>query len=151
MTKKISTLDSHLGYLIRLISNRVSADFADKINKTGITVAEWVIMRIMFDHQWITHSQIVKISGLTKGAITKTLIKLNGKKLIQKNESKIDGRSQRLRLSQKGINTLPQLANLADKNDEEYFSFLNIEEQIFFKKILLQIIQTKKITCIPVD
>jgi DNA-binding MarR family transcriptional regulator len=149
--KYVSTLESHIGYLMRLVSNSVSGDFANKMNNTGVTIAEWVTMRIMFDHHQITHSQIVEISGLTKGAITKTLNKLLDKKLIEKNESKSDGRSQTLRLSQNGLKILPLLANLADKNDEEYFSILKIEEQVFLKKILRKIIQVKGITGTPTD
>jgi DNA-binding MarR family transcriptional regulator len=151
MTKSVSALESHIGYLMRLVSNRVSSDFADKMNSTGVTIAEWVIMRIMFDHHQVTHGQIVKASGLTKGAITKTLINLLDKKLIQKSESKVDRRSQTLRLSQNGLKILPLLANLADKNDKEYFSILKIEEQIFLKKILRKIIQVKRITGTPTD
>ena len=79
--KKLSELESHLGYLMRLVSNSVSGDFATKLDNAGITIAEWVIMRIMFDYQQITHSQLVEASGLTKGAITKIISKLLDKKI----------------------------------------------------------------------
>lgn len=152
MTKtNLSELESHIGYLMRLVSNSVSGDFANKLNNAGITIAEWVIMRIMFDYKQITHSQIVEASRLSKGAITKIITKLLDKKLIHKNESETDGRSQTLCLSQNGLKLLPRFAHFADKNDEEYFSILTTKEHAFLKKILQKIIQVKEITSTPVD
>jgi len=152
MTKKtISTLESHIGYLMRLVSNNVSRDFARKLNNTGITVSEWAIMRMMFNHDHLTHGKLIELSGLTKGAITKNLAKLLDKELIQKKESDHDARSQTIKLSEKAIKILPTLANFADINDKEYFSILTKEEQITLKKILNKIIQLKAITGTPID
>ena len=117
--KNLSELESHIGYLMRLVSNNVSGDFANKLDNAGVTIAEWVIMRIMFNYHQITHGQIVEESGLTKGAITKIIRKLLIKKLIHKSDSESDGRSPTHCLTQQGLKIVPRLANLADKNDEE--------------------------------
>jgi DNA-binding MarR family transcriptional regulator len=149
--KNVSALGSHIGYLMRQISNRISGDFAVKMQHSGVTIAEWVVMRIMFDYPTMTHTQIVESSGLTKGAITKTLVKLLEKKLILKTESIKDGRSQILSLSPRARKLVPILASLADHNDEGYFSVLNTKEQAILRKILEKIILAKGIIGIPID
>jgi DNA-binding MarR family transcriptional regulator len=149
--KSISSLKSHIGYLMRLVSNNVSRDFANQLNHTGVTVAEWVIMRILFDHDYLTHAQLMDLSGLTKGAISKNLNKLYAKQFIQKKEMEHDARSQAITLSEKAINILPSLAKLADGNDATYFSILTKKEQSMLKKILNKIIQLKTIIGTPID
>ena len=44
-----SELTTHLGYWLRLVSNHVSQAFARKLEGRGVTVAEWVVMRLLLD------------------------------------------------------------------------------------------------------
>ncbi len=41
----VSTLEAHLGYWLRYVSNHVSHAFALKVAAHGVSVAEWVVMR----------------------------------------------------------------------------------------------------------
>jgi DNA-binding MarR family transcriptional regulator len=150
-SKKVSQLGDHTGYLMRQISNNISGDFALKMQNMGITIAEWVVMRIMFDHSATTHTHIVEVSGLTKGAISKTLTKLIMKKLIEKKESVSDGRSQILELSKQAKKLVPILAEIADQNEAGYFSVLTHKEQIILRKLLDKMIKAKEIKGAPID
>ena len=38
----VSALDAHLGYWLRAVSNHVSHAFKTKVERHGVTVAEWV-------------------------------------------------------------------------------------------------------------
>ncbi|MEI9903207.1 MAG: hypothetical protein WDN06_03970 [Asticcacaulis sp.] len=44
-----SHLEAHLGYWMRFVSNHVSQAFARKVEAHGVTVAEWVVLRELFE------------------------------------------------------------------------------------------------------
>ena len=52
----VSDLTAHLGYWLRLVSNHVSHAFAQKLEAENVTVAEWVMMRSLYDHKAIAPS-----------------------------------------------------------------------------------------------
>ncbi len=43
----VSHLKSHIGFWMRFVSNQVSHAFARKLEESGVTVPEWVVMREM--------------------------------------------------------------------------------------------------------
>ena len=45
----ISNLTDHTGYWLRVVSNAVSVAFARKLAERGVTVAEWVFVRMLFE------------------------------------------------------------------------------------------------------
>lgn len=47
--RNVSTLKSHIGYHMRVVSNEVSQAFAKKLRKYDVAVAEWVILREMYE------------------------------------------------------------------------------------------------------
>lgn len=68
MTKKVknevSSFTSHIGYRLRVVSNAVSHSFARKLEATGVTVAEWVILREMYSIDNKTSSPIASKTNL---------------------------------------------------------------------------------------
>ncbi|MGN6505645.1 MAG: MarR family winged helix-turn-helix transcriptional regulator, partial [Tepidisphaeraceae bacterium] len=69
MASPLSPLDDHLGYWMRFVSNHVSHAFRLKIESRGVTVAEWVVMRALFDQEPANPSQLAERIGLTRGAV----------------------------------------------------------------------------------
>src|SRR5690348_17127398 len=112
-----STLDTHLGYWLRMVSNGVSRSFARKVEREGVTVAEWVFLRALFDVERVAPSQLADAMGMTKGAISKLADRLLEKALIARRENPDDRRAQTLALTPAGRELVPRLAALADSND----------------------------------
>ena len=93
VSKKPSELKSHIGYRLRAISNAVSHSFARKLITSEVTVAEWVILREMYDKsEAISSSMIAELTGLTRGAVSKLVDRLVHKNLIIRTESTADRR-----------------------------------------------------------
>ena len=44
----VSDLNAHTGYLLRMVSNAVSQEFARKVASEDVTVAEWVMLRSLY-------------------------------------------------------------------------------------------------------
>ena len=121
---EISELEQHVGYCLRFVSNHVSHAFMQKVEAKGVTVAEWAIMREMFEAGPINPSQLAERLGMTRGAISKLVERLCGKSLVKRTASNGDRRYQSVALTAKGEKLVPTLARLADENDQEFFGHL---------------------------
>jgi DNA-binding MarR family transcriptional regulator len=148
----MSDLHSHLGYWMRMVSNRVSLAFAQKLEGKGVTVAEWVVLREMYSRNDTTSpSAIADLTGLTRGAVSKLIDRLLRKKLVHRREAIDDRRFQEIELSNKARLLLPQLAGLADENDEEFFSALSEKERAGLDRTLKKLAQFHQIKKVPIE
>jgi len=153
MPRKISVseLTDHLGYWLRLVSNNVSTAFARKLEAEEVTVAEWVVLRALFDVDELAPSKLATIMSMTRGAISKLSDRLLTKRLIERSDSLDDGRAHTLRLSGKGRALVPKLARLADANDESFFGVLSSQEQEALRRTLEKIAKHRGLNHTPVD
>ncbi len=150
--RNVSELFDHIGYWMRMISNEVSYSFAGKLEATGVTVAEWVILREMYKKDGVTSpSHIAEVTGLTRGAISKLMSRLIDKKLVHRKESSDDRRWQEIELSEKAIQLVPKLASLADANDETFFSVLNRKERSDLLEILKKLAREHEVKTVPME
>lgn len=148
---QISKLKSHLGFWLRFVSNYVSYAFARKLAKHSITVAEWVILREIFEYnRSVSQNELVQSTGLTKGAISKLIARLIEKKLLSCKQDLDDRRYQTMELTEKAILLIPKLAGLADKNDCDFFACLNTNERNKLMLILQKIVKENKLTNLPI-
>ncbi|MBB3592061.1 DNA-binding MarR family transcriptional regulator [Rhizobium sp. BK529] len=147
----ISALTSHLGYWMRMVSNQVSLAFAKKLEAKDVTVAEWVVMRELYDVEALAPSRLAERMGMTRGAISKLADRLIVKALIARHASPDDGRAQTLALTPEGRRLVPELAALADTNDAEYFGHLPPDERRMIEDTLKAIAERRDIRTIPVE
>ena len=145
----ISSLESHAGFWLRFVSNHVSQSFAAKLTPTGVTVAEWVILRELFDTGETAASRIAAASGLTRGAVSKLIDRLLHKGLLTRAEAGKDRRFQDVKLTAAGRALVPKLAALADQNDEEFFRHLSAKERTALVATLRKLIATNNLKKIP--
>lgn len=149
--KPPSPLEMHLGYWLRLVSNHVSAAFADKLwEKAKIAVAEWVVLRMLYDGPHAP-SRLAERMGLTRGAITKLAGKLIKRRLISRAADAEDGRAQILSVTARGRELVLELAVLADRNDSEFFDQLPVRERQALKHLLLKIVSVRGLRGMPTE
>lgn len=145
-------LTVHIGYWMRMISNNVSYSFARKLENSGVTVAEWVVLREMYaNNDTTTPSHVATLTGLTRGAVSKLVTRLLDKKLVSRKESIEDRRYQDIELTAKGLSLVPKLAGLADENDENYFSCLTNSERNQLKSLLQKLAEHHEIKTVPTE
>ncbi len=149
-TKSPSALEDHLGYWLRLVSNHVSSAFADRLAGCGVSVAEWVMLRELYDRDQ-GPSLLADRLGMTRGAVTKLADRLLARKLILRAASSQDGRAQVLSLTRAGRAWVPRLAALADQNDAEFFSGLPGRDQAQLRKLLLKIVKDRDLRGVPTE
>lgn len=151
MPKPVPELTDHLGYWLRLLSNHVSHGFARKVAGEGVTVAEWAMMRVMYEAGPLAPSRVAELMGMTRGAITRLAGRLIGKGLVSRAASQDDGRAQFLSLTPKAETLVPKLAALADRNDTESFAPLTDDERSALRAILEKSVERLGISQVALD
>lgn len=148
---QVSDLASHTGYLLRMVSNAVSNEFARKVAAEGVTVAEWVMLRALYECDAIAPSALAARMGMTKGAISKLADRLLEKGLIARTGNPDDRRGHKLSLSATGTAKVPVLAGLADANDAAFFAVLNDADRHRLQALLRALIDKNGLSATPVD
>lgn len=147
-----SPLQAHLGYWMRLVSNSVSQSFAQRLEASGVTVAEWVVLREMYGGDDKTSpSAIAELTGLTRGAVSKLIERLRKKRLVTRDEAPGDRRFQDIQLTPQAIALLPRLAAIADKNDHDFFSQLTAKERNQLAEILTKMARIHGLAKAPIE
>lgn len=147
----VSSLDAHLGYWLRFVSNHVSHAFKVKVEQHGVTVAEWVILRVLFDEDGIKPSDISDKIGLTRGAVSKLLARLVAKDFITVSGDTEDRRAQVVTLRAAGRRLVPKLAALADRNDAETFGHMTEKQRAMLFSVLQGIVAHLGLRNTPVE
>jgi DNA-binding MarR family transcriptional regulator len=147
----VTALDSHLGYWLRLVSNHVSDAFAQALQERRVSVAEWVALRRIYDRSEISASEIAELIGMTRGAVSKVLDKLEEKRLIARTVWPEDNRVQWVTLTDTGAALLPELAAIADANDKQYFACLDSNEQSQLTRLMQKIAAANAWSDVPIS
>ena len=146
-----SPLAAHLGYWLRAVSNQVSHSFARKLEAEAVTVAEWAVLRQLYDAEPLAPSRLAEAMGLSRGAISKLAERLRAKGLLRREADATDGRAQILALAPAGAALVPRLAALADANDAEFFADLPAADRLALQRILRAIVDRHALRAVPVD
>jgi DNA-binding MarR family transcriptional regulator len=149
--ESISSLEDHTGYWLRFVSNHVSYAFKQKVENQGVTIAEWVLLREMFDAGAINPSQLADKLGMTRGAISKLVDRTCRKKLAVRRVPGGDRRYQTVTLTAAGKKLVPALAQLADENDREFFGHLNPEQKADLVSLLRDIVRQNAWKDLPIN
>jgi DNA-binding MarR family transcriptional regulator len=147
-----SPLDSHLGFWMRLVSNQVSAAFAKRLETKSITLPEWVALRTLYDEvELISHANMIAVLGMTKSAASKVLTRLEEKGLIERGYKDESAKTQVITLTKKGQQLVPQLASIADQNDDFYFGHMSVADKEKLFSLLRELVNHHQFTNIPID
>lgn len=151
MSATVSDLTTHLGFWMRMVSNHVSHAFALKVANEGVTVAEWCLMRALYEKEPTSPSRLAQEMGMTRGAITKLADRLIAKSMIVRAASPEDGRAQTLALTKAGAQLVPDLGALADRNDLEFFGCLTMNERQTLQQLLTRMAEHGRMTKTPTE
>jgi DNA-binding MarR family transcriptional regulator len=147
----VSDLKKHVGFWLRFVSSHVSQAFAVKLLASGVTVAEWVVMREMFDDEESSPSVLAERIGMTRGGVSKLVDRLVSKNLITRRERGDDRRFQSIALTAAGRRLVPRLAALADQNDEEFFHPLSAGERAALVATMKKLVQAHGLQAVPTE
>lgn len=136
---KVSNLGDHIGFWLRCLSNFVSNNFEEKLSKEDVTVAQWVVLRTLYDHDHITLNQLAELIGLDKSSVSRMIERLVLRELVNRSKGN-DRRSLGLSLTSAARKLVPRLAKLADQNDESFFHSLPARKRHEFLATIKQLL-----------
>src|ERR1700678_939416 len=108
MSKSVpSSLDEPLGYWLRCLSNFVSHSFAERLARQGFSVAQWVVLRTLYDSSGVTVDEGAAPGGVDKSSLSRMVERLVKKGLVNRTQGD-DRRSVGLTLTPAGKKLVPQ-------------------------------------------
>lgn len=147
----LADLKTHTGFWLRFVSNHVSHAFARELTAKGVTIAEWVVLREMYNRGETSPGVLADIIGLTRGAASKLIDRLVGKRLMTRQDRGDDRRFQDIGLTAAGRKLVPSLAALADRNDAEFLMPLSSGEREALLSILKKLAHAHGLRKLPID
>lgn len=148
-TSPPSPLEAHLGFWLRFVSNHVSSRFQLLLEAQGVTVTEWVALRTLWARSETSHAELIQALGMTKGAASKVVSRLEEKGLAQRQFADGNTRDQSLALTPSGKALVPLLAAMADANDEHFFGHLGAQERRSLMGAMQALVQHHQLKDIP--
>lgn len=129
MQKKPSALPDHLGYWLRKLSNTVSSSFAARLATHDVSVPQWVVLRVLFDHEALPLKDIVARVEVDQGSLSRMVDRLMARGWVQRDADASDRRAVAISLTKEGRRLVPKLAAEADQNEAVFFSKLTQAER----------------------
>jgi len=147
----VSELEDHVGFWLRFVSNHVSEQFRKRVEQNGVSVSEWVALREMYRHEQSSAADLMQALGMTKGAVSKIVTRLQAKGLAARAPDSVDKRAQQLVLTTPGRALVPVLAALADRNDDHFFGSLSAAQRAALVGIMRQVVHDHQLRQVPVE
>jgi DNA-binding MarR family transcriptional regulator len=147
----VSDLKSHIGFWMRFVSNHVSHAFAAQLLRSGVTVAEWVVLREMYELGATSPSVVAERTGMTRGTASKLVDRLLAKKLLTRTERADDRRFQDIALTPAARRLVPTLGAIADRNDRHFFAPLTQPERETLQALLQKLAQAHGLRKLPTE
>ena len=88
---------------------------------------------------------------MTRGGVSKLVDRLLAKKFVTRQERSDDRRFQSIALTAVGRRQIPQLAALADQNDEEFFHPLSWGERAALIATMKKLVQAHGLQSVPTE
>ena len=144
-----SPLEAHLGFWLRFVSNHVSTRFQQQLELKSVTLTEWVALRTLWAREETSHAELIQALGVTKGAASKVVSRLEEKGLAERRFARGNARDQAVALTRSGQALVPLLAGLADANDDHFFAHLGAQERQALVSAMQALVQHHQLKDIP--
>ncbi len=108
-------------------------------------------MREMFDDREASPGVLAERIGMTRGGVSKLVDRLVRKKLVTRWHRSDDRRFQSIALTGAARRLIPQLAALADQNDEEFFYPLSAGERAALIATMKKLVQAHGLQTLPTE
>lgn len=146
-----SGLYAHLGFWLRFVSNHVSGRFRRELEAHGSSLTEWVALRTLHGQPHTTNAALIEALGMTKGAASKIISRLEQKGLARRQRAEGSAREQVLSLTKRGRALVPRLTALADANEAHFFGHMSPHEREVLMAVFQDLVRYHGFTNVPTD
>ena len=108
-----------------------------------------MLLRQLHDRKQATPGELAVALTMTRGAISKIIHKLEAKGWIRSRIKPEGYRVQLVSLTAAGRRVIPELAEIADHNDDRFFAFLDVRERGALRDLLIKVSDHHQIRDVP--
>ena len=110
MSEKPHSLLSSTGYWVTRLAGAIEMDFEKRLKMYEVTRASWAVLSAIQHHDQTMPGGLASFIGIDRAAITRHLDRLEKQELVYRRHSSTDRREVNLKLTQKGIKLISELA-----------------------------------------
>lgn len=138
---KAIRLESFLPYQITLLADRIARQTAAVARRhDGLNLSHWRVLAAVADKPGRTANDVVAVTPMDKGIVSRAVKSLIDMNLISRKSSKEDGRIGRLFLTAKGARRYHSMADEVRKVDETLMAALSESECEDLRNLITRLI-----------
>jgi len=123
-------LERYVPALLVFLANKLTSGASAIFRRHfGIGTTEWRIMAMLAVEPWIAAGRVCKVIGFDKAAVSRTLVILQKKALIQARSHRSDGRSLQYALSAKGWRLHDRILHISLERERRLLGDLSAAER----------------------
>ena len=123
-------LERYVPALLVFLANKLTSGASAVLRRHfGVGTTEWRIMAMLAVEPWIAAGRVCKVIGFDKAAVSRTLVMLQDKGLIQARSHHSDGRSLVYALSDKGWRLHGRILELSLERERRLLGDLSAAER----------------------
>jgi len=123
-------LQDFLPYRLSVVTEAVSGLFATHYQQRfGLSIPEWRVVAVVGQHGTASTQEVIERTGMDRVRVSRAVIRLADKGLLQRQPHPRDQRAQMLRLSRKGRTVYGEIVPLARALQAALASALSEREQ----------------------
>lgn len=138
-------LDNYIPAQINFLASKISASAsAVYLPQFGIGITAWRIMAQLAHEAWVGASHICQVTGMDKGAVSRSLRELETRQLIEIRADAQHGRRQLIALTEKGVALHDTMVNIAVAREHDLlqgFSDSEVDQLLNFLRRMRQRIE----------
>ncbi len=110
-----------------------------RLTAAGVTRAESILLAALDRGSPASLTMLVQATGMTKGAVSKTIGQLLRKGLVTRGTIEEDHRSHAIALTRKGRALVPDIARIVGSHERECFGHLSPHDRAALLKVLQEL------------
>ena len=148
--KAISGPENHVGFWVAVLSKAVATRFQKALEKHGVTIAQWVVLRALYGRE-CSVNELSEAISLDHASTSRLVERLVQKKLLNRETTLEDRRSVRVSLTSSAVDLVPKLASTADAHDEWFFGKISEAKRDQLLEIVMELIQKHDIRPVAIE
>lgn len=124
-------------YKIAVLADVVARTIAPIVYRvSGLNLSQWRVIAAVADRPGCTATEVVSITPMDKGLVSRAVRTLVDREIITKQSSEKDGRAIFLRLTAEGERIYREIVKEVDKQNASGRNLLDVEDQAQFHSLL---------------
>lgn len=123
-------------YQLQLSADRATDLLRALLEAAGVTLAESILLQELDHGSPASPTMLVQMTGMSKGAVSRTISQLIGKGLVARGILEEDRRGHALALTRKGRGLVPEIARIVDTHETAMFGHLSQHDRATLLKTL---------------